>query len=219
MTRRVTLILGALVVALGALGVGLTREAHATMILTIEDSDHPGSKQTLIDATGTGVLTFNGTLGHFGVNVTTGISKPLIGPNQLHLNSINVSGVGRIEIFLTDTDFASLTAATLRADLGGVKASTGTVEVWHYADFSNQPLAPGCAAPTCVALHRLLAGPHTAFAETLAVDLGSQTGSFSLTERVQIHHTSAGSVTSLDCRGASRQCPNRTRPGCLGSGW
>jgi hypothetical protein len=207
MTRRATRTLGALVIALGALCCGLTREAQAIMMLTLEDLDQAGSQQLLIDTNGTGLLTFNGAVGHFGVNVTTGISKPLIGPNYLHLNSVNVSGPGRIEIRLTDTDFVSLLPATLLADGGGVKPSTGTVEVWQYIDFSNQAFAPGCAGPTCVALHALFSAPQTVFAETQSVGLGGQTGLFSLTERVQILHESAGAVTSLDLQGHVTEAP------------
>jgi hypothetical protein len=218
MTRRTPLTLGALVIALGAVCFGITREAQATMMLTLEDLNQAGSKQTLTDTTGTGLLTFNGAIGHFGVNVTTGISKPLIGPNQLHLNSINVSGAGHIEILLTDTDFSSLTPATLLAEFGGVKPTNGTVEVWQYADFSNQAFAPGCADPTCVAMHRLLSGAPQAFAETQAVGLGSHTGTFSLTERVQILHTSAGSVTSLDLQGRVTPVPEPNMSLLLGVG-
>jgi len=55
-----------------------------------------------------GVIQFSGDIGNWVVNVTTGLSKPLLDPGSMDLNSVNVSSSGgpaTLTIELTDTDF------------------------------------------------------------------------------------------------------------------
>jgi hypothetical protein len=95
------------------------------------------------DGSGTnGVITFNGSLGTFVVNVTTGISQPVIGGTnnyaELDLNSINVfyNGSGSLRITLEDAGYtngpdgplsvASLVGGTLTAPPG----SSVTFQSW-----------------------------------------------------------------------------------------
>src|SRR5690349_3179629 len=89
-----------------------------------------------------GAVVLSSPLGtSWAVNVTTGLSKPLIGSaNQpyLDLNSVNVSSVGGpawLEIELTDTDFTEQTGAGFLAAIGGT--TNGSVSFKTYFDASN----------------------------------------------------------------------------------
>jgi len=76
----------------------------------------------LTDVDNDGVISFNGVVGSFTVNVSTGISKPVLGPATMDLNSINV-GVGTLTIELTDTDFVG-PAPGYNLDVGGTTNGT-----------------------------------------------------------------------------------------------
>ena len=51
---------------------------NAAMVLTLDDASTPGVDVTAFDTDNDGVISYFGAAGIFNVNVTTGISKPLI---------------------------------------------------------------------------------------------------------------------------------------------
>ena len=86
-------LLGASLACLSSLSIIGT--ANAAFILTIDDLDTLGVDQTLTDGDNDGLISFNGSVGAFTVNITTGVSKPLISsPQLLHLDNISVTTVG-----------------------------------------------------------------------------------------------------------------------------
>lgn len=181
-----------LAVLCGVLVVGTLPSAQATAILTLSDS--LGHSATVLDPLNTGLLTFNGALGNFNVNVTTGLSKPVIGDSdhaRLDLSSVNVSGLGAgvLTIQFTDIDFTLPIAQDIAtSSLGGV--TDGSVSFTSFLDNSNTPFGTGTLLASLGPL-----GPG-AFS-------GSSTGAvtthnpFSLTERVIITQN-AGAVTSFN---------------------
>ena len=91
----------------------------------------------------TGVITFSGSLpGGCAVNVTTGLSKPMIGGTtniaEIDLNSVNVqtTGAGTLRITLEDTDFINGANGTLSfiggvgGTLSGPAGSSATFNTW-----------------------------------------------------------------------------------------
>lgn len=151
-----------------------------------------------------GVIAFNGSVGaNFSINITTGISKPVLGSAfeaKMDLNSVNVSslGAGTLTIRLTDTDFILPNKIgdqmVLTNSWGGT--TNGSITAQGFASLSNTefdtsggatpfqgPFGPGAFSSTASSL----VGPFTAANQA-----------FSLTEVVTITHTGKGQVTSFD---------------------
>jgi len=89
-----------------------------------------------------GVVVFSGAVGVFDVNVTTGLSYPLLGTlsqPRLDLNSVNVSsgGTGTLTVKLTTTDYTGPATGLATLDTGGT--TNGTIEVSSYVDSTNAP--------------------------------------------------------------------------------
>ncbi|WP_405234386.1 PEP-CTERM sorting domain-containing protein [Lentisalinibacter salinarum] len=87
-----------------------------------------------------GVVVFNGALGDFIINVSTGISTPVLGSEDqpiLDLNSVDVSsGAGSLTIGLTATGFTGpVGSSNFRFLLGGT--TDGSVDASFYYDSSN----------------------------------------------------------------------------------
>lgn len=166
------------VLSIGLL-VAAAPQADAALRLRIEDLD-TGEGIVLTDgATGdansvTGAVTYVGSVGQFVVNVTTGISKPLIGGvnnyAELHLDnvSINTNGAGSLRIVLQDTDFVggpdgpmsfvSEIVALLTAPTGS------TVFAQSYVDPTNAVIDLGLDTHPAGALAALGATPPTSLA-------------------------------------------------------
>ena len=203
-----------------AVGV-LAPAAHAGLILALDDLGTPGldalivddavlgtltklgSSNTLDSFPGVGIVNFMGPLGVFNINVTTTISKPVIGgPMEaiLELNSVNVSGgAGMLRIMATDTDYLLATQPdmhTLTSMIGGV--TDGTVTLEQILDLADNQFAIGPPSPNPVTLG--LQGPFgpDAFTNTASVDFLLGSDRFSLTEVVTIVHTGGFDITSFD---------------------
>jgi len=191
----------------------LTDVGSATTV-TIPDAD-PLDSSALA-----GVIIYNGAVGAstWQVNVTTGISKPVLGgvpTPHMDLNSVNVSsaGAGQLLIELTDTDFAlpvDGAEAALLSEIGGTTA--GTVLFNQYLDRGNNefgyldyvvaqgPFGPG------------------AFSGTDSVATPVVDGvPFSVSEWVLITHTGNG-VTSFDAESTVVPVPGAVLLGMLGLG-
>lgn len=86
-----------------------------------------------------GVVAWQGSVGAWKVNVTTGLSKPIVGPARLELTSVNVSNLlgstGTLTIKHTDTGFTLGGGGYM--EMGGVTA--GTLTYAAYWDPSNLP--------------------------------------------------------------------------------
>jgi hypothetical protein len=168
-----------------------------------------------------GVVFFVGTVGDFIVNVTTGLSRPVIGDSnhaRIDLNSVNVSGAaGDLEITLTDTGFLPLNlqdseGVVLTNEWGGT--TDGRVTAQGFVDPSDtyfgSAYTTGPQGPM---------GPG-AFADTVSIVTPAfpGMGTFSLTERVRIHHDFAGTITSFDKALSAKPVPEPATMMLLGIG-
>lgn len=141
-----------------------------------------------------GVVVFNGAIGDFSVNVTTRITKPLLGsPTDpvLDLNSIDVTGAagGVLTIEFTETDFfSSGSPVNLSTTVGGV--TTNTVQFEHFASTANTAFAQDIA--------RFDSG--NLKGGFLFVDVGSSaiSGEYSLTTVATITHTAGCQNSSFN---------------------
>lgn len=181
-------------IGLGLFGIAPTQ---AAFVLTLDDL---GTSSAIPDVTvvdegsgdsfaGLGTLAYLGSAGNFTVNVTTGISKPEIGPARLSLNSVNItSGTsgGTLEIKLTDTDYSgSFPAYT--ADFGAT--TNGTVDFNFFQDSANVEFGEGTNVSNPAP-----GGPGT-FSGT-GIGSISPSSPFSLTIVAEVTH-SGGQTTNL----------------------
>jgi len=202
--------------AVGVFGPG----ARANFVLSLDDLATPGIDAIIVDdsalgtttligpstigdsAAGAGTVMYNGGVGAFTVNITTAISKPILGgPSKavLDLNSVNVSGgVGTLKIMATDTDYLLDTMPdiyTLTSAIGGT--TDGTVTLSQILDPANNEFAMGSPFSALVT-----PGPQGPFGPGAFADTQTSSvplaGPFSLTEVVEITHTAPGKVTSFD---------------------
>jgi hypothetical protein len=201
---------------IGIFIVGINPATDARFVLTLDDLGTPGVDIRVVDDVdggigsptskgpsnvldgmpGDGLVFYTGPVGVFTVNITTGMSKPIIGPAEVGLSSVNVSGgIGSLEIVLTDTDFflpGQQTQPVMTTNsLGGVTDGLVTAQGWldpANAEFGmaitagpQGPFGPGVLSGT---LSSSPIGP-----------LGP--GAFSLSETVRVEHFAAGESTSF----------------------
>jgi hypothetical protein len=130
--------------------VGQSSAYAGTLALRLTDAE-TGVSVTVVDVGGTGMVSYNGKVGNFTVNVTTGISKPVLnapGVGHMDLNSIDVSclGVARqcngikqqgpdtLKIELSDINFPGQNGGIFAASAGGTLGapnSSITFKTWE----------------------------------------------------------------------------------------
>jgi hypothetical protein len=163
---------------LGGLGLFMPDTASADLLIRLSDGVNPdvivldnagaavastgGNVSTHADINPlAGVVTFSGNIGNFIVNVTTGLSKPVIG-QRLDLNSVQVTsgaGGGTMTLQVTDTGF-TLSPGGLKLALGGT--TDGSVSFSGAGDAGNAefgagpgpalgPFGPGAFSGTVIA--------------------------------------------------------------------
>ena len=171
--------------------------ADAALVLMLDDPNDNAAAVSIQDLTANdlngaaGALTYIGSVGAFNVNVTTGISKPLIGPSKLDLNSLNVSGAaGTLIVSLTDTDFVD-TFSAYRASFGGTTSGTVVFD-FLLDDGNNEFSGQSFATDTVVAV-----GDNSVFSNELTA-YTSGTDPYSLSIITNITHSDAMEVTSFD---------------------
>lgn len=199
-----------------------TVQANALMVLSLSDG---GSTVTVTDegvgdtSPGVGVITYNGPVGtNWTVNVTTGLTKPLLGSAtspELDLNSSNLSslGAGIMTIDLIEDGFSFPTGGVLQSLIGGT--TDGTVQLVQ--SMFTPPPPTGGPAVTLVSVETLLLGPG-AFASTQYASVPANLGTFSLKEHVVITHTGAGQNSSFDAESSVVPVPGAVILGILGLG-
>lgn len=139
--------LGAMGLVFGSLS---TLPAYAVPMLDLSVAGGPSvtiSDNGAGDLSSTaGTVVFNGSLGNFLLNVTTGLTKPTLGSAafpHMDLNSVNLSswGGGQLTIKFTDTGFTNLVSPTVSfiSAIGG--GTTGNVSFATYLDAGNNPFA------------------------------------------------------------------------------
>lgn len=129
-------------IALSALALGADQVEAATIIeLSDGVSTVTVTDGGLGDLSPTpGVVVFSGAVGVFDVNVTTGLSYPLLGALDspvMDLNSVNVSSgaTGTLTVKLTTTDFTGPLSGIATLDSGGT--TNGDITIASYYDPSN----------------------------------------------------------------------------------
>jgi hypothetical protein len=183
---------GAVLVMAGCVTAMTAARADAAAQLRLTDVATASSVTIIDNGVGdsnaaVGAITWIGSLGVWVVNVSTGISKPvLLGDPHMDLNSVDVStGAGTLILEFTDIDWLGTGPFTM--NIGGT--ATGTVTYDVKADPANAPFGGavvGSIGPF---------GPG-AFSGTGSA-AGSGSAPFSLTQVVTIVHSGAG-ATSFD---------------------
>jgi hypothetical protein len=187
---------------IGALALTIS-PAHGSLILKLEDN--LGNMAIVDDATDStpnnGLVIFQGVIGNFTINVTTAISKPIIGPARIDLNSVNVtssaigpSGPGMLTIQVTDADFFLGNFQPLYKLIDEIGGTTNSMVEFAHGIFdpTNTPFGgPG---------EIVMMGPFgpSAFAGTAMTQFASIADPFSLTKIVKITHTAVNQTTSFD---------------------
>ena len=114
----------AIVIVLAAVLAMYVPNAGATAVLNLDDL--AGNSVTISDADADGVITFNGALGVWNINVTTGLTKPAVGSSifpDMDLNSVDHSlRGGNLKITFTDDGFTY--GGPLSLAVGGTTAGT-----------------------------------------------------------------------------------------------
>lgn len=193
----------------------LSAPARADLILILDDG--LGNSVSITDGSVldtnplAGVVSFSGGLGAFIVNVSTGISYPVMGsPLEpiLHLNSVEVSvGTGSIMIGLSATDFiAPFGDGSFALAFGGVTG--GTIDVEAYVDSTN------AAWGTQTLLGSLSSGTGGAFSSSLSGAVNIAASPYSMSLFTTITHTSTA-VSSFD---ADLRIPEPATLGIFGLG-
>ena len=207
----------AFVFAVGLFAIVMAGDANAAFILTLDDLGTGPSPDVVVidnglgdnDATA-GVINFTGPVGIFTTNITTGVSKPAIGPYKLDLNTVEISGgSGTIVIKLTDTDFLVPAGDWLLvSSIGGT--TDGIVTLEQYVGLSNDEFEIDDAS---VSLGPF--GP-VAFSDTGSIGFVAPGTPISITEVGTIQHTGPGQITSFDAVSEVTPEPGTLR--LLGSG-
>ncbi len=124
----------------------LASPAQATLILSISDGT---DTVTMTDLDGNGAVLFIGQIGDWILNITLGVTDPLIGDtntSRLDLSSLNVTGQsdsgGTLTISLTSTDLnVPYGDTSFTVDLGGT--TDGSIGFRSYIDNTNSPFGTG----------------------------------------------------------------------------
>lgn len=199
-----------------ALGFGLSGAANAGLVLTLDDN--AGTVVVVTDggindaSPIAGVVNYNLAVGAWIVNVTTGISKPIIGSEEqghIDLNSVNVSGgSGTLTISLIDTEFVAPAGDTTYLDFNVGGTSGGSVDFTACADTDNDEV--------CDQNLMFAAFGSGAFSGSDSAGFATTAGQlFGMGIVANITHASGGQITSFD---AELMVPAPAALGFLGLG-
>lgn len=188
-----------LMVIVTALSVFFVTPAFSTATLSLIQG---ANVVTVIDTDNDGILTFNGTIGTFTINVTTGITYPLLGTTtfpRMELSTVNLSiqGAGTLRILFSEVGFISSPVPNFLTEIGGV--TDGTIGAKTYLNNSNT-LFSGNVVPTGTVLADFTSPPFAgAFSAAVSSGLVSPLLSpFSLTLEATIVHGNTVEVTSFN---------------------
>jgi hypothetical protein len=116
-------LLRALTAAVGLFAIAaMAPLASANPTLSLNLNDNAGNTATVTDPGVSGLVTFNGGLGAWIVNITTGIGDIILGPGHIDLNSVNVSNSagGHMTLTLTESGISFGSGAGFISMLDGI---------------------------------------------------------------------------------------------------
>ena len=188
-----------LALVIGVLLIGIASNVHALPMLQLSsetDTINIEDQFTLDENSGQGMVTWTGSVGNFGINITSGITKPAIGSAtdpQMEIISFDAtylgSGGGTLNVKFSEIDFTS-PATEWRSSIGGT--TDGTVSIETFLDNTNTLFAEGTLLASL--------GPYSAasFSETFDNNLTTSPSSpYSLTTHVTITHAIANETTNF----------------------
>jgi len=145
-----------------------------------------------------GAATFVGSVGNFVINVTTGLSKPILGSATLpdiDLSSVDVTSTagGTLTLEVTDTDFIGNGGlADFVSAIGGTQGAGGSLSYKTFADCSNTAFGTG------IALQSQSFSGGGAFSGSTTSPTALCSGDYSLTELVSLALPGGFNTTSFD---------------------
>jgi len=149
-----------------------------------------------------GIVSFNGSVGTFSTNVSTGITKPISGTASepiLDLDSVNASGVGTLTVTFTETDFTSplgnavgTLLAHLQNQLNTPNVAVADIVVLYDSANGYFVGAPVVASSHLQKIDSLPFGPFPASSATTSVFPITSTLPYSLTLIATITHSTLG---------------------------
>lgn len=196
----------------GVIGLFVIGTANAAHKLILDDTSTVGIDVEVEDNMAgdfnlaPGVITYIGAAGTFAVNVTTSVSKPVLGNPyvaEMDLNDITVSspGGGTLVVANTDTGFANASfpgPGLHRSIVGGTLVGAGSVSFLNVVDDDNLefgglgiPGYPGAAEST------IAQGPFGpgAFSSDVTVPVAGLTNPFSMSSMATLTLSPGGSVS------------------------
>lgn len=207
-TRRVSpLWMCASVVAIGLLLFGAVRPAHATFVLAADLDGFPLNGVDVavfdngvgdLDPT-VGVILASYSVGAFSINASAAISKPLLGPAALDLNSLNFSsGPGSVTVIASDTGYTVDPGTyALISQWGGT--TDGIVTAVQGVDTLNDLYGLFFFDAFVTPIFQGPFGPG-AFADEAGASVTLGSGPFSITDAVTITHDDGGLITSFNIK-------------------
>ena len=167
-----------------------------------------------------GVVNHQGGVGNFGVNVTTGLTKPTFGTeDRPSLDVVGVhmsSGAGVLTVEFTETGFTSPILPSIRSSIGGT--TDGSISFDVYVGLNNTEFEQGILVGSVGPLSPTDPNSSSAFAgadlQNLE-DIVANAGEYSLTIVLTITHDGMG-ISSYDAEVAP--VPEPATCGLLGLG-
>ncbi|WP_133111647.1 hypothetical protein [Candidatus Scalindua japonica] len=154
-----------------------------------------GVSNTADASLGDGLISYTGAAGSFAVNFTAGASKPVIGPQQIDLVDLSITGAaGSLVLGLTDTGFiGSGIPSSITDAIGGT--TVGTVLASGHYDPANVEFGLGAIPASLGPFVAPTQGTVEPFSGSASAAVAAHAGLFSLTKFVTITHTTGGATS------------------------
>ncbi len=114
--------------------IGFAAPAHANAILTLQS----GVDTVVLNDGGTGMISFNGPVGTWNINVTTGVTAPEFTIGHMDLNSIDSSQGGALPLTITfEYENVPIDIPGAMLTIGGTMGAAGTLTYGAYYNGTN----------------------------------------------------------------------------------